>query len=350
MKTAPITQARLSNQHLNSPMDSAAQVVQWFGAVQAQDFYGSLWNVGQRVISATEKDVEQAIQDKLIVRTWPMRGTLHFVSPHDVYWMLSLLTPRIVQRAQTNYKKCELDAKTFLKSRKLLERALEGNQMLTRTEAYDVLAKGKINTSGERGIHIINNAAMAGLLCFGPRVGKQHTFVLLEEWISVKKNLSHDESLAELAKRYFTSHGPATIHDFSWWSGLTLAEVKLSIELAGDHLQNLKDGENEYYAGPDSGATRSSQPVVNLLSWYDEFIIGYKDRSATFDPVTAKFIPAPKNGVYSPLILINGKISGTWKPTDKDDVVDVQPFRKFTAAETASLNKAIKRYNRFVKE
>jgi hypothetical protein len=320
-------------------MDSAAQVVQWFGAVQAQDFYGSLWNVGQRVKSATEKDIEQAIKEKSIIRTWPMRGTLHFVSPNDVYWMLPLLTPRIVQKAQTNYKKCGLDAKTFL-----------GNQMLTRNEAYEVLAEGKVDTSGERGIHIINNAAMAGLLCFGPRAGKQHTFVLLEEWIPDKKTLSHEESLAELAKRYFISHGPATIHDFSWWSGLTIAEVKLSIDLAGKYLKKEKAGDNEFYSSPENDTTRFTQPVVNLLSWYDEYIIGYKDRSAAFDPATAKFIPAPKNGVYSPLILINGKISGTWRPTGKNNVVDVQPFRKFTTTETASLNKEIKRYNRFVKE
>ncbi len=350
MKIDPITEARLSNLHLNSDMDSAAKVVQWFGAVQAQDFYGSLWNIGQRVKSATEKDIEQAIQDKSIVRTWPMRGTLHFVSPHDVYWMLSLLTPRIIQKAQTNYRKFELDAKTFLKSRKLLERALVGNNALTRAEMYQTLEEGKVSTAGERGLHIINNSAMAGVLCFGPRTGKQHTFVLLEEWISIKKILSYEESLAELSKRYFTSHGPATIHDFSWWSGLTISEVKLSIELAQEHLQKDMAGTIEYYSGHENAAIRSSQPVVNLLSWYDEFIIGYKDRSATFDPATGKFVPTPKNGVYSPLILINGKISGTWKLAHKGNSIDIRAFRKFTVAETASLNKVIKRYLRFIKE
>jgi hypothetical protein len=351
MKIDPVLKERLSNQHLVSPMRSAAEVVEWFGAVQAQDFYGSLWNIGQRLKSATAVDVEQAIYDRAIVRTWPMRGTLHFVSPKDVYWMLAMLAPRIIQRAKTNYKKFELDDKTFLKSRKLLERALTGNKMLTRTELYEVLQKGKVNIEGERGIHILNNSAMQGLLCVGPRIGKQHSFVLLEEWIPEKRVLSKEESLAELAKRYFTSHGPATIQDLSWWSGLTLTEAKLAATLAESGIKKEKIGTTEYYQGTASSSrsTGISHPVVNLLSWFDEFIIGYKDRSASFDPATSKFIVTPKNGVYSPLILINGKITGSWKATGKGSV-DINPYRKLTAAETTNLDKVIKRYNRFIKE
>lgn len=350
MTVDKITAARLSNQHLNSSLNSAAEVVKWFGAVQAQDFYASLWNIGQRTKSSKAKDIEQAIQDRTIVRTWPMRGTLHFVSAYDVYWMLSLLAPRVIQRAQTNYKKIELDSKTFLKSRKLIERALTGNKMLTRADLYQVLEKGKVSTAGERGVHIINNSAMAGLLCFGERIGKQQSFVLLEEWIPPTNLLSRDESLRELGRRYFTSHGPATIYDFSWWSGLTITEAKLSIELAGKYIEKVKVGAVEYYSGADSRLIRNNRPVVNLLSWYDEFIIGYKDRSAAIDPTTAKFITTPKNGVYSPMILINGKVSGTWKTSGKEDLADIEPFRKFTSAETANLNKVVKRYHGFIKE
>jgi hypothetical protein len=349
MKSDPIIISRLNNQHLVNPVfKSAAEVVHWFGAVQAQDFYGSLWNVGQRMKSATQSLVESAIADRSIVRTWPMRGTLHFISSEDVYWMLPLLTPRIVQKAQTHYKKHELDDKTFSKSRKIFEQALRDNKTLTRTELYDVLGKGKISTDGERGLHIINNAAMAGLLCFGPRKGKQHTFVLLEEWILKKNMLVREEALAELATRYFKSHGPSTVHDFAWWSGLTIAEVKLSIELAGNSVTTEKRGPDILYSINGQAYPKIKTPVVNLLSWYDEFILGYKDRSATFDPSTVRHISTPKNGVYSPLILINGKISGSWKPTDDRSSLTSQSFRKFTAAENTQLTKMIKNYLRFV--
>lgn len=179
-----------------------------------------VWAVGLRTRNASENEIEQAIANRSIVRTWPMRGTLHFVAADDVRWMLALLTPRVIAGSASRWKQLELDEATFARSRKTIVRALQGGKQLEREEMYQVLESARISTAGQRGIHILGRLAQEGAICFGARAGKQHTFVLLDEWVPNSKRMERDAALAELAQRYFTSHGPATLQDFVWWSGL----------------------------------------------------------------------------------------------------------------------------------
>jgi hypothetical protein len=351
MKTKDLIQLRLANQYLlKTKFSDPADVVKWFCAIQAQDYLGALWSVGLRCSKKiNESTIEKAIADRKIVRTWPMRGTLHFISPDDIRWMLKLLTPRIIAKAKGLYKEQGLDVKTLDKSKKVIERALSKNQVLTRTELYAALNREKIVVNEQRGIHIIGYAAQQQLICFGPRSGKQHTFVLLDEWVPKSRNLGADEALAELASRYLDSHGPATVQDFAWWSGLTLSEVKRSFEMIQKNLQSvIIEGQNYFMKSEAPTATKSQD--VSLLSWFDEYIIGYKDRSAAFDPSTEAFIVKPKNGIYTPVILINGKIAGNWKRSiEKDDVtIDISPFRKFNDKEKKAIDRAIKDYRSFI--
>src|SRR4051812_37664410 len=216
---------RLYNQQISQHVfDTPGDLAKWFGAMQAQDYLNSLWAIGLRLKNATESDIEKAITDKTIVRTWPMRRTLHFVSVQDVRWLLKLLTPRIIARSATLYSQLELDEKLFSKCKKLFVDALQEGKQLTRNELYDILEKAKISTNAQRGLHILCHLAQKGLICFAARTGKQPTFALLDEWTPATKILTHNEELAELTERYFTSHGPATIQDFAWWSSLTVAE------------------------------------------------------------------------------------------------------------------------------
>ena len=224
MTGSDIAQRRLGNQSI-APAASLTpgEVVKRLGAVQAQDYLGALWALGLRMQRAVEADIEQAIANREIIRTWPMRGTLHFVAAEDVRWMLALLTPRILARAARRHQQLALDEATFARSETLFTNALENGRSLTRNQMMDVLEQAGISTKGQRGYHILGWAAQNGLICFGPRQGKQHTFVLLDEWLPSGKSLSREEALAELAHRYFTGHGPATIQDFIWWSGLPAA-------------------------------------------------------------------------------------------------------------------------------
>jgi hypothetical protein len=280
-----IAHRRLASQQIARPNSKTpAEVVAWLGAVQAQDYLGALWAVGLRVPNATEQSVEQAIAARQIVRTWPMRGTIHFVAPPDARWMLELLAPRVILGTQSRLRQLDIDAQVLSRSADILAQALEGGQQLTRTALYELLAEGGIAASGSRGLHILGQLSMQGLLCFGARAGKQPTFTLLGEWAPEARSLPRDEALARLALRYFRGHGPATIKDLMWWSGLTTAEVKTGLAQAGSKLRCEKIDSQEYYFDPEVPTGLDEDRRAFLLPPFDEFLVGYRDRSAMLDP------------------------------------------------------------------
>jgi hypothetical protein len=215
--------------------------------MQAQDYPGALWSIGLRTASATEAEVEHAIRERQIVRTWPMRGTLHFVAAPDVRWMLALLTPRILANASQRAVRLELDAKTLARCEKLVVRALAGGQIISRENLLARLERAKISTAGSRGYHILWRLAQQGVICFGPRNGKQHTFVLLDEWLPATKPVEREVGLAELARRYFTSHGPATLADFAGWAGLRAADARAGVDGAVSTLERVAMNNKVYW-------------------------------------------------------------------------------------------------------
>jgi Winged helix DNA-binding domain len=336
-----ILRSRMRSQRLAVPLAGPADVVRWFGAVQAQDYRGALWGVGLRTRRATAADVERAIADRAIVRTWPMRGTLHFVAPEDVRWMLRHLAPRVVRRTAGRHRELDLDAASFARSGRLLERELAGGRALTRPEIYQLLARAGISPAGQRGIHILGRLAMEGLLCFGPQRGAQPTFVLLEEWVPAAPVLEREPALAELARRYFVSHGPATAADFAWWSGSPLGEARAAIELARPHLVER--------AGALSGAARPGRgaaPAAQLLPAFDEYTVAYRDRSAFLDPAHAT---STAGGIGSPVVLIGGRVAGTWgRRTAKTSIaLTVELLGPAGSAARRALIAAAERYGRF---
>jgi hypothetical protein len=318
--------------------------VKWLGALQAQDYLGALWAVGLRTPKATEAEVENAISKRKIIRTWPMRGTLHFVSPADVRWMLKLLTPRVIQRSAGRYRQLELDKETFARSRKVFVRALRNGKSLTRTAMYQALEAARISTHDQRGIHILFHLAQEGLICFGAREGKQQTFALLDEWVPPAKDLDHNAALAELASRYFTSHGPATLQDFSWWAGLKTSDARAGLENAKPHLvQETIDGQT--YWLPSSSESRKTPAL--LLPLYDEYTVAYKDRSAVLHQSMAGW---SGNGIFRAPIVMDGRIAGTWNRELRKDtvVIEFRPFMKLKRAQARALESAAKRYGEFL--
>ncbi|HYG81029.1 MAG TPA: winged helix DNA-binding domain-containing protein [Pyrinomonadaceae bacterium] len=349
MKTSDIARLRLAGQRISgTSFEKPGEVVAWLGAVQAQDYLGALWAVSLRTRAAVEAEVERAVSEREIIRTWPMRRTLHFVAAADVRWMLRLLTPRVVAgMAGRLSRHFELDEAAFARSRKALARALEGGRQLTRNSMYEVLERARIPTGGGRGLHILSRLAQDGLICFGAREGRQQTFALLDEWSPpVGKILDRDESLAALASRYFTSHGPATLQDFAWWSGLTAADARAGVEMVkSQFIQESIDGQTCWL--PSSAPTvKETRPGVHLLPAYDEYTVAYKDRSAVLDPAHAE---EASQGILSPVIVAGGRVVGTWKRTLKRDavVITTSLFRKFTAAETRAFDRAASRYRKF---
>jgi hypothetical protein len=347
-----IAHQRLRNQSINpTTCATPGEVVKRLGAVQAQDYLGALWAVGLRLKAATEPAIEQAISDRKIIRTWPMRGTLHFVAPDDVRWMLALLTPWVIAKVARRHKQLELDAATFARSKELFATALQGGRQLTRQEMMAVLEQGGIATAGQRGYHILGWAAQSGLICFGPRQGKQDTFVWLDDWLPKSKTLSREESLAELAKRYFTGHGPATIQDFMWWSGLPAAEARAGLTMVEAQLTHEEFDGQTYWFSPSSSSTKAAAPTAYLLPGFDEYLLGYKDRSAVLDPAHATKVVPGGNGMFKPIIVINGRVVGTWKRTLRKTkvVVNFEPFTSLSLAQIEAAAAAAEPYGRFLR-
>jgi len=305
-----LTTQRINNERLSTPAD----IVTWMGAMQAQDYKQALWAIGARLKSGTIADVEAAIERGEILRTWPMRGTIHFVPREDARWMLDLCASRIVKSTKGRREQLGLDADTLARSIEIIQNALVGQNRLERQDLLRVLEDAGISMQGQRGYHTLSYAATTGVICIGPMQGKQQTFVLLAEWVPNTHTLARDDALAELTDRYFRSHAPATIDDFARWSGLTKTDVKRGIKTLGDALivQEI-EGIDYFVPANISAPTTDDAPQIYLLAAYDEYVLGYKNRDAVLATKHAQKVVPGNNGVFYPIIVIDGHIVGTWQ-------------------------------------
>lgn len=342
-----IARHRLRNQGLSSGLPGGpAGVVSAMGAMQAQDYSAALWAIGLRSPGATEHDVEQAVAERKIVRTWPMRGTLHFVAAADVRWMLRLLTPRVIAGTARRTRELELDASAFARCRKVFVRVLRGGAVVTREAMMEQLENVGISTEGGRGYHILLRLSQEGLICFGPRQGKTHTFVLLDEWVLQSRTLDRDEALAELARRYFASHGLATLQDFVWWSGLTVTDANEGIARA--RLASLTASGVDYWGS--EGISVADAGPGHLLPAFDEYLLGYKDRSAVLEAIHAGKVNPGNNGVFMHTVLIQGRVRATWKRIVRKNsvAITVQPFTPLRKSDWQALQSVAQRYAEFL--
>ena len=351
MADTEIARQRLANQRIDAEkFEKPEEVVRWLGAMQAQDYPQALWAVGLRLQSATVADVERAINEGKIVRTWPMRGTLHFVPPEDVRWRLELSASRILARDGRRLEQLGLDLEIIDRCKELFHEALKGNRRLTRPEMMQVLEKAGIGTEKQRGYHILWYLSQDALICPGPMQGKQQTFVLLDEWVPDARELSREDSLAELAGRYFASHGPATVHDFAWWSGLTVTEARSGVEAKEADLVSEKIDGKEYWTAADApDHTARDGSGIHLLPAFDEYLLGYKDRAAALTAEDALRVIPGKNGIFLPTIVVDGLIVGTWKRKLKKNTVDITltPFEDADGLEERATG-AARAYRDFV--
>jgi hypothetical protein len=347
-----LSQRRLRNQYVNgSRLEDPAEVVRALCAVQAQDYYSALWAIGLRLRDGCEADVEQAIIERRIVRTWPMRGTLHFVAAEDVHWLIELLAPRILQRnAARLLRDFVIDRPLIRRASKIVKAALSGGRVLTRSALYGQLDTQGIKTGQQRGMHILWWLAHEGLICCGPRAGKQHTFVLLDEWVPAPASLIREEALALLAQRYFAHHGPATLADFVWWSGLTVADANAGVEGARSRLSSEEKNKTTWWSGAGVSARTTRSAPCHLLPVYDEYTVGYADRSAALDPVYARHAAAGY-GIFRAPIMIDGSIVGSWTREIKKGRVDIRvvPLTRFDREQLRCIDQAADRYGSFLR-
>ena len=351
MTSFDIARLRLHNERLiGSPFEKPEDVVEWLGAVQAQDYAGAKWGIGQRVKNCLDADVDEAYARGKILRTHVMRPTWHFVMPADIRWMLELTAPRVNAAMASYNRKLELDDAIFKRSKAAFVKALEGGKHLTRKELAEVLQEAGIIAAGQRLAHIVMRAELDAVICSGALRGKQHTYMLLEDRALQAKSLTREDALTELTRRYFTSHGPALVRDFAWWSGLTMADAKVGIELAGSGLLREVIGDKTYWFAPSTTPTKVKDPTIHLLPNYDEYLIAYRDHSASLIAPTNMDSAALYDMLARHIVVLNGRVIGGWRGTNKKNEVHIETklLTPLTGAQAEGVHTAAERYSRFL--
>lgn len=346
-----VRELRLIAQRIATPAGATpAETVRCMLALQAQDFPGVKWSVGLRQRGGTEAAVEAACDAGEIVRSWPMRGTLHLVAAEDLPWMLRLTTPRSVASAGARRAYLGIADLDVERARDIAVAALTGGGIRRREALLAAIEAGGVSTRGQRGYHLLWYLAQTGTLVLGPADGRQQTFVLLDEWVRHPRRLEYDEALGELARRYFASHGPATAKDLARWSGLTLAEVRTGIHVAGSSLAQLEVDGNSYHLAPDTLDAAPRAAPVRLLPGFDEYVLGYQGRTAILAPEHSQAIVPGGNGMFKATIVVDGEVVGTWRHTIKarETVVDAAPFEPLTRPVRAGLREAVEAYGAFL--
>ncbi len=334
--------------------DRPADVVGRLGAMQAQDYSQSLWAIGARLRSGTVAGVEHAIAERRILRSWLIRGTIHFALPEDVRWLLALCAPRLAAADARRHAQLGLTEAQIDRCAELASDALAGDRRLTRPEAMRLFDEAGIETTGQRGYHILVRLARNALICLGPMQGKQQTIVLLDDWAprGASRDLPREAALSELASRFATSRGPVTTQDFARWAGIPVTEAEQGLRAAAGLAARSLDGVDYWLAadqadGPPPSAGRRR---TYLLAGFDEYFLGYKDRGAVVDPVHVGKISPGANGVFRPLIVTGGQIVGTWDRAVRGQelTIGLHPFDAEAADVVRAARPEAARYRDFL--
>ena len=352
MTLADIANLRLLNQQIeSSKFKSAKDLVSFMGAMQAQDYAMAKWAVGLRLQNSTEKKIEKAVDNGEIIRTHLMRPTWHFVSADDIHWMLELTAPQMKAAAKSRHKQLSLTEKIFAKSNNIIEKSLRDGNHLTREELMKIIAKEKIPTSAEFSIHLMFRAETDGIVCSGKIKNNKQTYALLAERAPKKKSVTKDEALALLAKKYFSSHAPATLKDFIWWSGLLVKHATHALEMIKKDFISEKIGDKTYWLNGPFDENTIKKSSVNLLPAFDEFLISYRDRTASLH-IDHHKKSISNNGIFWPVIVTNGQVTGTWKRTIKNEkaIIETEFFNPKSKTNIKLIQNAAERFGKFLEK
>lgn len=334
---------------------SPESIVEWFGALQAQDLGSVCWSLGVRSPGLDMDSVERALEDGAILRTWPMRGTVHLVPAVDARWMLEVAGVRALAAAERRRAQLGLDEATADRAAEVLGEALVGGVRMTRSDCLERLRAAGIVVDGQRGYHLLWYASQRGVTCFGPGIGADQTFRLLADAAPTPRQPTRDEALGLLALRYVRSHGPVGVHELARWTGLPLRDCRRGVEVAGEELVSVHvDGEPllvhaEALADGVPGRVPARDAVI-LLPGFDELVLGYGSRDLHLDLADAQRIVPGANGVFRPTLVHEGRILGTWSRTVRRGSlqVSVAPLRPLPIAVRERLDRAAGEVGRFL--
>ncbi|MDB5179968.1 MAG: hypothetical protein JWN12_600 [Candidatus Saccharibacteria bacterium] len=350
MNIQELREYRLTQQGIvRSGKRTPLEVIESLGAMQGQDYHGSIWAIGLRT-GLTQAEIIKAIENYEVIRTWPQRGTLHFVPPLDARWMVGISADRLIKGAAQRRVSLKLDDSHFVKAEKTVKSILTNGKLVSRPVLIAALEHVGVATADGRAYHIIWDLSQRGILFVGAMDGKQPTYGLIEETFRNNTVISREEGIILLTKRYFLSHGPATLQDFAWWSGLTMKDVRFGLSENETLLQRVLIEGRDYWFDKSAKISASSIQIAYLLPGFDEYFLGYKDRSAIIDANNVQKVVPGNNGMFKPTIVINGVIVGTWQRTIKKDkvIITLSPFEKLSVKQRKLINIPAKQYSDFL--
>jgi hypothetical protein len=350
MTLTDISRIRLISQRIETTdFITVKEIVSWMGAIQAQDYTMAKWAIGTRLLNPTDTKVEEAFDNGEVIRTHLMRPTWHFVSAEDIYWMLELTAPQIKSTLKSRHIGLELSEDAVAQANRLIEHTLSKETSVTREEIAVEFQKAKINTADNRLAHFLLLAEMNGIICSGEIRDNKPTYALLNERVPHKNILTREESLAELAKRYFRSHCPASVQDFSWWSGLSLTDARKGLESVKSNFISETVGNQTYWLSDSFPEIKKDLYSVHLLPAYDEFLISYKDRNASLSLVDNRKIVSD-NGIFRPVIAINGQVTGLWKriTTKNRVIIEIACFQEYDVTIKNLIEEIARRFGQFL--
>ena len=313
--------------------------------MQGQDFPGVKWSVGLRSPRSTDATIEAALAAGEIVRSWPMRGTLHLVAPEDLAWMLAIGRPRMATSTATRRANLGITDHELGIVEDTARERLVGGGISRRDDLLAAFESAGVPTTGQRGYHLLFHLALHGVIVFGPVDGKHQTFTLLEEWVTSPRTLLGDEALAEFAARYFRSHGPATDRDFAWWANITLGDARKGIALADLDSREF-DSVTHYF----SHGLEPAAEFAHALAGFDEYLLGYQNRSGVLAAEFSNRIVPGNNGIFLPTLVLDGQVVGTWRRTQRASRVDIELFEFFALPQRGRvrLERAFDRFAEFI--
>jgi hypothetical protein len=350
--------ARLRSQHLTDDTrvtGDVAAVTRSVCAIQAQAFDAARHQVRARSVGLTAAAVDQAFEEeRSVVRTWLMRGTLHVCAADDLRWLMDVFGNAINQFGASGRRNLGLDDATCARGVAVIRTALAAGPMARREIRRHLVDAGVLEEPvGQTLVHLLYHAAACGVVCCGPRMGRDDSFVLLDDWVPPSKGPRGEAALAELALRYFGAYGPAGEADFAAWSGLRRSTIRAAMAAIGPELVEFPGSVRGLWTlGPAIPDPDLVRPAVRLLGHFDTYLLGYRRREHLGDAAAEAWIHDGGGGWIRPVICVDGWIAGGWRLEKSSSGIEitVMPFDRISrrsdpaiGRETASIGSFLER-------
>jgi Winged helix DNA-binding domain len=347
--TLQLRLARLRSQHLtdDTRLDGdAAMVARAVCAVQAQAFDAARHQLRSRSASLTATAVDRAFeQERSVVRTWLMRGTLHLCAADDLRWLLGVFGPAVNQFGASRRINLGLDDATCARGVAVIRKALAGGPMARRQIRERLVGAGVLEEPvGQTVVHLLYHAAALGIICSGPRMGRDDSFVLLDDWVPQSNGPRGQAALAELVRRYFKAYGPAGEADFYAWSGLRRTVIRSAMAAISSELVEFPGPIRGLWTlGPVPVDAEIARPAVRLLGHFDTFLLGYRRREHLGDAAAEAWIHEGGGGWIRPVVCVDGWIAGGWRmeQLSRQIEIKVMPFDRITRRADPAIGREV---------